>query len=123
VVEVVERLTELREIPDRDPVGCKLELEVILEDDPVDICGICEGRLVLRPCSVDTGMKSPDWVPVLLPVILWDPPVVTDGVEEDTALKGKGVGWAGMTVCREGMEPHLAPAASPFTCDLYHPSR
>ena len=26
-------------------------------------------------CSVDTGMKSPDWVPVLLPVILWDPPV------------------------------------------------
>ena len=45
-------------------------------------------------------------------------PVVTDGVDEDTALKGKGVGWAGITVCREGMEPHLAPAASPFTCDL-----
>ena len=25
-------------------------------------------------------------------------PVVTDGVDEDTALKEKGVGWAGITI-------------------------
>ena len=48
-------------------------------------------------------MSAPDW---------------TEGVDEDTAEKGKGVGVEGTTVCREGMEPHLAPAASPFTCDL-----
>ena len=34
MVGVVERLTELLEIPDRDPVGCKLELDGILEEDP-----------------------------------------------------------------------------------------
>ena len=40
-----------------------------------------------------------------------------DGAEVDTGEKGKEVG-GDVCVCSEGMEPVLAAATTPFTCDL-----